>query len=555
MSQSLFFFLRRYSIISALSITTGSTVADQGKSTEEALLTEHSPFYQLVEKLNKSTYEDDLYSSKFGSEHLLEISINDKTQFHFGKKEIGYSNLIYSSQYNNGVSGSFVMPELNSQFRTYSVLTDHAANETLKNLTEYQQSIIGIEDSNNRANGLIWDYKPVTSDEEEITLTASYLSGKKVDKNSLEKTHGDASSFTTKMIGLNKTLHLQSEYAQSKYSTKNSNHELIYAENTHRAQHYVISYTPIQPNTEKRQASWSVGIEKRIIDPEFKTVFNNNLPKDKDITRVYGHYRKGQWSSEASVAYEKNNLDKRLSTTDNIQLGSLAGSYHSKEAYSNTGFLSLFGTPHYTLRYNHAHNTQEKHTQNTLSSSSNHHRSQSFTIESRFQHDSWSWFHNMGLSSVSDEFDRNIDFNSNQLDFGTQFSIRKNTSIETSIRSHYSRKDVSQFTTKELNYKLKLNQAPSLNQLSGYVAIEFNRRDNEVNKTTSEKHRTFILSSDINKRLLSTKGIYPNIDLSFTASYKQEQNKYNDIDNKDYEALLNININWQPKTNTTSTNN
>ncbi len=554
MPQSLTTNLYRYSIISILSVTTASAFSDQSNSFEEVTTIKQSPFQQLVEKLNSNIYEKDLFSQEFDSERLLEININDKAQFYVGKNTIEHSSFIYTAQHNNGVSGSFSMPEFNSRFRTYSIHTDQRENATHNGATEYQATI-GIEDSDNRANGLIWDYKPVTSDEEEITLTASYLSGKKVDKNSLEKTHGNASSFTTAMTGLNKTLRLQSEYAQSKYSTKNSKHELTYKENTHRAQHYLISYTPSQPDTKEKQVIWSIGIEKRIIDPEFKTVFNNNLPKDKDITRVYGHYRKGQWSSEASVAYEKNNLDNRLSTTDNIQLGSLAGSYQSKGFYSNTGFLSLFGTPRYTLRYNHLHNTQEKYAQETLSSSSNHNRNQSFNIESRFQHTSWSWFHSMGISSVSDEFDKNIDFNSSRLDFGTQFSVRKNTSIETSIRSHHSQKNISQLTTRELNYKLKLNQAPTPDQLSGFVAIEFNQRDNDVNDSFSEKHRTFILTSDVNKRLLKAKGIYPSIDLSFSASYKKEHNKYNDINKKDYQALLNININWPQQAAATSISN
>lgn len=532
----------------ALTGTTAITDAnDLGINTESTLEIDNSYQQYLADmttKLNSIIIEEEVTHTDFSQTSLVDLKLNDSTQLFLGKKNIHYNSLIYLQDYNQGFSSDIKLPSMNSRFKTFTSST--------KNASDYEfNTNLGIDDNNNRASGIIWEYKPVTpfsTKAEDLLFTTSYLSG----DSDIDNQNGDAVSFTTSASAWNKTLQLHGEYAQSSF--KNTKEKADYTSQRHAAQHYRILYNPFIEKNETKKGKWNIGLEKKTIEDKFQTLFNRSLPGDRDIARLFGHYEKelsskGTLSTEASFTREKNNLDNQLDTTDNINTGNIIGRYKQTPPAEKEK-LSLFGQQEYSLHYTQSNKVQrfhlQEHAQNeSLDSdpSSNHNQYQAINIEGRYHYPKWQWFYKGGQAQANDKLDHNAGFRSYELEMGTAFSIRDNT-INLNMRTLNSRKVHSGLKSAEINYGLSFHRALALDNTSFKLDLHYHQRDTELSIHDSEHYEKIAVSGHLQKRLLKSKGLYPNIDLDLSLNYKQEQNAFSGLDQHNHHALLDVKLSW-----------
>jgi len=494
----------------------------------------HSHLANMTARLNLTTLDKENDSSTLPENGLIDIELNESTQLSIGRKKIGHSSLIYIQEYNQGVSSDINLSSLNSRLQTFTSSTQIIEQDALTTL--------GIEDHSNRANGVIWEYQPVTTGEEQLSFTTSYLSG----ESEIDNQVGDALSFTTAASAFNQSLQLRGEYAQSSFGAMNG--ELQNSENAQEAQHYLINYQPF--NFDNKNQKWNIGLEKKTIDAQFQPLYNRHLPQDRDITRLFGRYEKTQWSSEASITHEKNNLQNKLDTTDNIRSGTLIGRYRQKSIdYKQS--LSLLGQQEYSVQYHQSNKVQRYRVQEHLqkdwqneADTSNHNRYQTLSLEGRYHYSSWQWFYKGSRSRAIDTIDMNGYFRASEIILGAQFLVGTKTKIDTTIRHVHNRKTVSKLNSSEIHYGLDLQRTLTPNNTSGKLAFHYHQRNTKINMANNERNQTLILSGDISRRLLKSKKNYPNIDLSLSANYKHEKNSYSGLYQKDYQALMDVRLSW-----------
>lgn len=530
----------------ALTGTTAVTVAnDLGIDTESEIDNSYQRYLaDRTTKLNSIVIEEEVTHTDFSQTALVDLKLNDSTQLFLGKKNIHYNSLIYLQDYNQGFSSDIKLPSMNSRFKTFTSSTKHA--------NDYQfNTNLGIDDNNNRASGIIWEYKPVTpfsSKAEDLLFTTSYLSG----DSDIDNQNGDAVSFTTSASAWNKTLQLHGEYAQSSF--KNTKEKSDYDSQRHAAQHYRILYNPFIDNNETKKGKWNIGLEKKTIEDKFQTLFNRGLPSDRDITRLFGHYEKnvssiGTWTTEASFTREKNNLDKQLDTSDDVNTGNIIGRYKQNPS-TEEAKPSIFGQQEYSLHYTQSNKIQrfhlQEHAQNEALASdpnSNHNQYQAVNLEGRYHYPKWQWFYKGGQAQANDKLDHNVGFRSYELEVGTVFSIRDNT-INFNMRTLNSRKVHSGLKSAEINYGLSFHRALALDDTSLKLDLHYHQRDTELTSYDSEQYEKIAVSGHLQKRLLKSKGLYPNIDLDLSLNYQQEQNAFSDLDQNSHHALLDVKLSW-----------
>lgn len=493
-----------------------------------------SAFTQIVYKLNQITIESETDNTEFAQKKIVDFNINDSAKLFIGRKKLAHSSLIYTQDYSQGIASNIYLPVFNSRLQTFSAGT---AIDEQHDISEQ----LGIEDANNRAHGLIWEYQPIAIDGEQVSFTTSYLSGASEKSNR----KGDALSFSTAASAFNKALQLRGEYAQSSFQEKQNNAPSDYKKQGDKqfAQHYLISYKPQFNANKKNKGKWNIGLEKKTIGADFKPIFNHNLAHDKDITKLYGQYEKAQWSSEASISHEQNNLDDTLNTTDDIHKLSLLSRYRHAPQKSNK--VNLF-TPRqeYSLEYSQSNKVQNHHWENNEANPSyNHNRYQSLRLEGRYHFPSWQWHYKTGHSWAHDKLDSNAHFRTNELELGTQFALGSHTSINSHIRSLQSQKIISNLDSTEIFYGLSVNRAIDTTR-SQKMELSYQHRNTELNINEREDYQAIALTGNINQRLLKAKGLKPSIDLNLSANYKQEINTSSDIITKDYEALMQVKISW-----------
>lgn len=264
--------------------------------------------------------------------YSLKVDLSRDIHINMGQHQLNHTSLIYQRQHNQGVFGSFNLPTLNSQFKTYSIHT----SDTI----DFSRGM-GVEDNDNRINGIIWDYQALSNKAYEINLSSSYLSGKSTHTDDIHTKTGKASSLAIDSLFNNRKFRLRNEYAQSHFS-HNGNTTIENSADNHtenrQAYHTIFSYTPSYKKPPNEKNHWVVGLKKRRIDPEFYSLSNTQLINDNDLTRIFGHIGNKQWFSSAALIYEKNNLDRQYNKTQHTYQSNLSGAYYRPQAYEKTAY-------------------------------------------------------------------------------------------------------------------------------------------------------------------------------------------------------------------------
>ena len=478
-------------------------------------------------------------------EYLLQLNVSENAQFNVGHHNVNHTSLIYDGFYRRGASGVFDLPFLNSRFQAFSLRTG--------DLTGFRHGL-GINDSDNRVTGGVWDYQPFSSEPEKLTISFSHLTGEGTQDGSniggfAESNAGNASSFSADSLLFNQSLRLRGEYSQSNYDFDGEGQG--FSKESDNAYNYLISYSP-QPSYEvENPFNWNVGAEKLVVGPDFRSLANTYLTNDKDMTRVFAGFAKGAWSADSSFAYEEDNLDDDFASTAITRHGYLSGRYDSYEPYTENSFWRFLGTPSYGLSYEYIDQGQKGDEPDLLNGgflAKTDLTQHGIGLNANFNYNQAKWFNgwstNVGWSELQDHSD--VQSDSQTLNFGLGASLQfGRMSVRPGIQLNSTHEDDTKFDTNNYTYSLGLGGDIIKDKL--YADLNFNlndfeAKDDPINRTDFKNSNVY---GSLVWKALTADGLLPGIDLRLTGSYNDIDDKVNALNDDDqYQVFINVDVNW-----------
>jgi len=478
-------------------------------------------------------------------EYLLQLNVTENTQLNVGHHNVNHTSLIYDGFYRRGASGVFDLPFLNSRTQVFSLRTG--------DLTGFRHGL-GLNDSDNRVTGGVWDYQPFSSDPEKLTLTASYLTGEGTQDGSniggfANSNAGNATSFAADSLLFNQSLRLRGEYSQSNYDFDGEGQG--FSKESDNAYNYLISYAP-QPSYEvENPLNWNLGAEKLVVGPDFRSLANTYLTNDKDMTRVFAGFANGPWSADTSFAYEEDNLDNDFASTAITRHGYLNGRYDRYEPYSENSFWQFLGTPSYGFTYEHIDQGQKGSEPDLIMGGllpKTDVTQQGVSLSANFNYNNSSWFQgwntNIGWSALQDHSD--VQSDSQTLSYGLGANLQfGRMRVAPGIQLNSTHEDDTKFDTNDYTYSLGLSGDIVKEKLFADLNFnlnDFEAKDDPINRADTKNSTVY---GNLVWKALAADGLLPGVDLRLTGSYNDIDDKVNTINDDDqYQIFLNMDVNW-----------
>jgi hypothetical protein len=463
-------------------------------------------------------------------QYLLGIDLGENTHIDIGHHSVQHSSLIYNQFHRRGISGNFKLPSVNSVLRVFSSRTGD-----LQGFTEG----LGVEDSDNRVDGIALDYQPFSANPESLTIITSYLTGARKDEDDtigmlVEESNGDAASIAIDSRVFNQTLHIHIEAAQSRFDFDGDGDNLD-AE-TDNAYSFFTRYSP-QPNSNSETPFiWDISLEKAIVEPNFFSLSNDYLAADRDFTKLSSNINKGNVSAQTFVSFEEDNLDDRFTSTNNTLYGGAFVSY-----VQNTGSNSWFGSPQYTLTYLYIKNDQD----DPVGASTNNNTNESIELGSQFSYDKGSWSVGVLESKFNDDTGFISDNKINIYRIDGSYSINNYNSVSAGISAENTKEIDLNLDAERIIYTMSFDHLSPAYNTNAYLRLHYEELDDETFGPPDETTDTITIEASIGKRLLEAKNLFPGINVSLNGTYREAEDKaVLDNDARDYAVFLNLDFYW-----------
>ncbi|MGH1484795.1 MAG: hypothetical protein ACRBCI_01170 [Cellvibrionaceae bacterium] len=513
------FLVTRFELASASLVDISEWQGQHGSTSNDT--NSRAPVVTGIESLTDKKNNQNTSTNSFSEKYSFRININNNASVDIGQHKLTHSSLIYKRQDNQGITGSFTLPTLKSRLQSYSIHTSEQV--------DFNRGI-GVEDTNNRTNGLIWDYQAVNNKTYEFTLTGSYLSGKKKLLEADDTSANDAKSMAMNAAFYQRRFAIRSEYAQSRFNSSKANHNI----ESGNAFYTSLSYTPYptipkQKHHNSHHHNWLIGLEKQTTDPQFHSFFNEAIVKDYDATRMFGHYQKKSWLYKLSFSQEKNNINKQLNHTRYTNKSIANSTYQSSKFYPKNSHWYFLGKPRYQLEYTYV-NTQESYTQKIDDIALN--------MDAIFQHPQWQWHLKWGEIKKQNQYQTAE--NTNNITIGAHFPISKQSNISSNI--DYKKYDKNSFdvSTDTLSYVFSVNSKSKRSILFDEAKFEIRQSLSKNEKHNNENNQSLNLSGKMIKNIRRQTETMAGIKIALSGNY--HKNASATEKKKDYQAKLSINI-------------
>jgi hypothetical protein len=463
-------------------------------------------------------------------QYLLGIDLGKNTHIDIGHHSVQHSSLIYSQFHRRGISGNFKLPSVNSVLRVFSSRTGD-----LQGFTEG----LGVEDSDNRVDGIALDYQPFQSNPESLTIITSYLTGKRKDEDEtigmfVEESGGDAASIAIDSKVLDKTLHIHVEAAQSRFDFDGSYDN--FDKESDAAFGFFTRYSPLPNSGSETALLWDISLEKAIVSPNFYSLSNAYLAADRDFTKLSSNIDKGNIYAQTFISFEKDNLDNRFTSTNNTLSGGAFVSY-AQTSISN----SWLGSPQYSVTYLYTKNDQD----DPVGASTNDNTNELIELGSQFSYDKGNWSLAVGESKFNDDTGFNTDNIINTYRIDGSYSITNVNFISAGISAENTKDTDLNLEARRVIYSVSVNHSSPVYSTNAYLTLHFEELDDETLGPLSEIKNTFTVEASIGKRLLEAKNLFPGINLSLSGTYREAEDKtLLNNDATDYAVFLNLNFYW-----------
>jgi hypothetical protein len=460
-------------------------------------------------------------SNSFNKQKSLKIDISKNTSINLGEDNFAHNSLTYKNQNRQGITGSLHLDKINSHLKTYSIHT----SDTI----DFNRGF-GFEDINNRVNGFIWDYRPKTNHSNNILITTSYFSGKKVAAEDQRADKNNAKTISIENILYGGKFYTRAEYATSDY---------IYGSDSQptsgSAVYTTVSYrnlsTPPQGNQQNsNQYHWEIGIENQKNSSNFHSMLNSSAIKDKNFIRFFSRYKKKQWQSNLSISNESNNTDNHLDRTTKIK------TYQINNLYQYIRPWGKLGKPLYRFDYTKSTEAQNSFYQKTIDT---------FKLNGEFYNPKWKWHFGWEQSKKRKSDNRHENQDTSRLNIGYHFNLENNIKLETLAYSENQQPKHNGNQIKTKNYTLKINRERKNQRSSNQLAATLSQSIVKNSEFKNENKRDITFSTELKRNLLERKGYSPAIDLIISVNFDRTK-KINAMENN-YTAIMKIDITWANK--------
>ncbi len=473
-------------------------------------------------------------------EYLLELNFTEHANVKLGHHSINHTSLINDGFYRRGVSGALNLPFMNSRIQGFSMRTGDIVGFV---------NGLGVTDSDNRVNGVVLDYQPISNNPQALTLTVSYLDGEGIQNGTniggvSESNAGDASSIAADSLLFDQTVRLRGEYSESNFDFDGEGQG--FSKEKDNAYNYLITYSPKPSYEVENPFSWNFGAEKLVVGPDFRSLANTTLINDRDMTRVFGGVNQGSLSAEASFAYEEDNLDNDFNATNITRYGYLTARYNQYEPYPDSSKWHWLGIPSYDLTYSFIGQSQKSIEFDLLTGlplPKTDNTQHDIGLRGQFSYSFWNWYTGLGWAEFQDHSDQTSDSETVRFDLGANFNIGTRFSIGPNIQINSTHERDTRFDTTTIIYGLNMSGIIIQDKLFGNFTLNVNDFDNENDPLLSKESTTLNVSGDVTWNLIAADGIRPRIDLRLTGSYQDVDDDVNVLlDEDQYQIFLSLDV-------------
>jgi hypothetical protein len=457
------------------------------------------------------------------------------TRVNLGVHTLAQSSLVMEGFHRRGVSANTSFESLNSSVAGFVMRTQE--------IIGFKKGL-GLSDSGNIVNGVVWESQPIKENPEKLYVSATYVSGKSntsgdtVGEGSNTQ-DGDAMSLIADSTLLNQQLRLRGEVASSNidFVTADTNDSDI--NDSGDAVSLLATYTP-QSSNENSQFFWNSGLEFSKVGSTFISLANPFLANDKKLNRLFFNADYKGISSQFSTASELDNIDNNGEQPQiETQLTQLTLNYSLTEQPKENSFFDNIGTPSFSLMWSNTNQEQVKESTvfifDDLDISNDN-----VTLSANFNKANWSWA--WSFSEMEQDNKINPDQNSITWSRSLNANYRLNEHI-TFTPSLQSQATASVFDNTNIDTDIfsMSTQLFFSEKITGSINLNQSDSKTESLSSTGSEIITTSISTQFTWNWILPKNNKPGFDIGLTASYVDSENKFNSTGNLEtYQVFLSL---------------
>lgn len=454
-----------------------------------------------------------------------------------GHHHVAQRSLVMDGFNRRGVSATVGLSEIDSTTTGFVFRTDQ--------IVGFEQGL-GVTEAENRVSGVTWDSRVLDGENAQVIASASYFYGKgsqggvaTVGQEGIVEqiNEGDGWSAAADGSFFREQLRVRAELAHTGYDFDGSNFGFDPEEDEARS--LLAVYTPSPSPEAAVPATWSVGAETLKVGTFFRSLANATLASDKDLTRLFGSFYRGQWSLEGSLAREENNLDDNplLATTETGQWY-LSGGYGAAEPYDPEGWFGWLGTPAYSLLVSQA---ALEDIDTPVGLIPNDSESAEYQLNAVFSYTTWNWSLGYSYGEFTDYSDQQIDSETQSLLWNASFSIGGKVQLTPGVQFDQTlNKD---FGTLSENTLYSLGTAFVLwsDTLTGNLSYNMNRSEALTDPYFRTDQQSSYLTAELLWHLRKPERNKVGYDLSLSFSSQDATDRLVPVNSADqYQAFVNL---------------
>lgn len=451
-----------------------------------------------------------------------------------GDQALLQAGLLSSGYQARGVSSTVALGALDSAVTVFSVAANHRIGI---------DGGLGISDGDNRLTGARWQYQPWQTQNADVYLAASYISGKssQADFGSVDYyaqpsvNEGSAWNLVFDSQFMQQQLRVRLEGANTEYDFDgiNNGYEAVKDD----AWSALVLFQPAPPQS---KVDLTLGVEAQRIGSYYYSLANGQLPADKKFQRVFLNgatdSTKGSWYWESAYTTESNNLSKNaaFAITDMSQWA-LSGGYNQ---YEPATALAWLGLPSYNIAMRGVRLTDDY---TPIGYIANNLTTESINASAAFAHPTWNWSLGVNEDKLHDYsgWQPNTRTRALQANAAKQFGDKYYLAIGWQLQQ--TRFITEQVNTRRQLYSLDANADFIPQVLSANISVGVNQTRAMDDPYYALRDQSTYASANIMWQVKQAKNNSAGLNLSFSVSHNEYKDQLYAFNNSEgYQAFIKL---------------
>lgn len=452
-----------------------------------------------------------------------------------GHHAIPSDSLVASGVYNRGISATASTAD-QGQSVTGFVMRSSPISGAREGL--------GVGDSDDRVNGVVWTGYPVRTDGRYVEVSAVYVDGEgPADGSSVVGdptiTGGKAWSLRADAGWKNNRFRLRGEYAGSEYDFDGDGG---YDPEKDNAVTALFSYRPWeQKYVDDQPMDLSFNIEHRRIGPFFTTPAGQAPTTDRDMIRGFVNFSWAALRIDASLSQEETNVDgNSLLPTDQTDIASASINYSPPPSDDPEKPYGLWGQQNYRLTLTNQQD-ETKVLPVGYAGSGNDSTTDTLSIGADFLHERWSWGVAHDLIEYEDVTNFNPDTRDTQTQLQATFNVSDTFSLSPRVQVGRLRYEDTGVVTRERIAGVNLNYNPT-DRWSTHLSVDVNRSKVSDDSANTE---TQTVTAGVTWTAIPPKTNRPGVTLTIDGSKTDTTDNIDPTLSTDtYQVFFRVNVGW-----------